>query len=318
VLVVDDDPVACEHAKLVLETVGIAVEVVESGAEAVDMVRVRRARRNPYDLILVDWKMPDMDGVETTRQIRSIAGDESAIIILTAYNWDDVLEEAVEAGVDSFIAKPLFANNVIEEFQRAFNKRNANAKDQQRADLTGRRMLLAEDVEVLGGLARIVYVACKVIGSHAHGAQPALVKAEEHAQVSACRASTHEQTSLPLACIGGKVISHPRAGCGAVFDKLWVLGVGVHTVVNGDRGDALTCQGLIHGMISLAAAVLYSAAVKINKNVPKLAVGQIDVQQGLVIGSVLYSLKLAHLCLSFLFGEIIIPSVGYIVNNQTA
>ena len=112
------------------------------------MVTLRHARRDPYNLILVDWQMPEMDGVETTRQIRSIAGDESAIIILTAYNWDDVLEEAIEAGVDSFIAKPLFATNVIEEFQQAFSKRNANAQGQHRADLTGRHVLLAEDVEV--------------------------------------------------------------------------------------------------------------------------------------------------------------------------
>ncbi len=148
VLVVDDDPVACEHAKLVLEEVGIAADIAESGAQAVDMVRVHCARREPYDLILVDWKMPEMDGLETTRQIRSIAGDESAIIILTAYNWDDVLEEALHVGVDSFIAKPLFAANVIEEFQRAFGKRNASAAEPHRADLMGRRVLLAEDVEV--------------------------------------------------------------------------------------------------------------------------------------------------------------------------
>ena len=148
VLVIDDDPLACEHAKLVLETVGISAHVAESGAEAVEMVRLRRARREPFDLILVDWKMPEMDGVETTRQIRSVAGDESAIIILTAYNWDDVLEEAVAAGVDSFIAKPLFAANVIEEFQEAFRKRRATGKGQNRADLAGRRVLLAEDVEV--------------------------------------------------------------------------------------------------------------------------------------------------------------------------
>ena len=148
VLVIDDDPVACEHAKLVLDKAGISADIAESGAQAVDMVRLHRARRDPYDLILVDWKMPEMDGVETTRQIRSIAGDESAIIILTAYNWDDVLEEAIEAGVDSFIAKPLFATNVIEEFQQAFSKRNANAQGQHRADLTGRHVLLAEDVEV--------------------------------------------------------------------------------------------------------------------------------------------------------------------------
>ena len=148
VLVVDDDPVACEHAKLVLEEVGISADIAETGAGAVDMVRLKRARRSPYDLILVDWKMPEMDGVETTRQIRSIAGDESAIIILTAYNWDDVLEDALHAGVDSFIAKPLFATNVIEEFRQAFEKRSKAGKVQHKADLAGRRVLLAEDVAI--------------------------------------------------------------------------------------------------------------------------------------------------------------------------
>ena len=149
VLVVDDDPVACEHAKLVLETVGVSAQTAESGAQAVEMVRVQHARRELFDLILVDWKMPEMDGVETTRQIRSIVGDESAIIILTAYNWDEVLDEAVGAGVDSFIAKPLFAANVIDEFQQAFRRKKATrARDAQPASLEGRRVLLAEDVEI--------------------------------------------------------------------------------------------------------------------------------------------------------------------------
>ncbi len=149
VLVVDDDPVACEHAKLVLESVGIAAETVESGAAAVEAVRLRHARRDPFNLILVDWKMPDMDGVETTRQIRAIAGNESAIIILTAYNWDDVLEEALAAGVDSFIAKPLFATNVMEEFRESLKKKGPFlAARETRADLAGRRMLLAEDVAI--------------------------------------------------------------------------------------------------------------------------------------------------------------------------
>ena len=109
VLIVDDDPIACEHARLILGKEGIASEIAQSGQEAIEMVRVRHARRDPYNLMLVDWKMPDMDGVETTRRIREIVGHESAIIILTAYRWDDILEEAVEAGVDSFIPKPLFA-----------------------------------------------------------------------------------------------------------------------------------------------------------------------------------------------------------------
>ncbi len=149
VLIVDDDPIACEHAKLVLEKAGIASEIANGGVEAIEMVRLRHARRDPYNLILVDWQMPQMDGVETTRHIRELVGDESAIIILTAYRWDDVLEEALQAGVDSFIPKPLFASQVIEEFKSALRRKGIQqGKDKQVADLAGRRVLLAEDVEV--------------------------------------------------------------------------------------------------------------------------------------------------------------------------
>ncbi|MBR1830151.1 MAG: response regulator, partial [Atopobiaceae bacterium] len=149
VLIVDDDPVACEHARLVLERVGIASEIAASGPEAIEMVRLRHARRAPYNLILVDWQMPDMDGIETTRQIRSIVGTDSAIIILTAYRWDDVLEEAIQAGVDSFIPKPLFAATVLDEFKSAMCRRHTLSKrTEHRAELAGRRVLLAEDMQI--------------------------------------------------------------------------------------------------------------------------------------------------------------------------
>lgn len=149
VLIVDDDSIACEHARLVLEKAGIASEVAASGQEAIEMVQLRHARMEPYNLILVDWKMPEMDGVETTRRLRTIVGNESAIIILTAYRWDDVLEEAVQAGVDSFIPKPLFAAAVMEEFKAALRRKGGLAAQRaHKAELTGRRILLAEDVEV--------------------------------------------------------------------------------------------------------------------------------------------------------------------------
>jgi CheY-like chemotaxis protein len=141
--------VACEHAKLVLEKAGISSETVSSGAEALELVKLRQARMDPYNLILIDWKMPDMDGVETTRQIRSIVGHDSAIIILTAYRWDDVLEEAIQAGVDSFLPKPLFAKTVMDEFRDALKRKTrASGKKKPKADLTGRRILLAEDMEI--------------------------------------------------------------------------------------------------------------------------------------------------------------------------
>ena len=149
VLIVDDDPIACKHAKLVLEKAGIASEIASSGPEAIEMVKLRHARREPYNLILVDWKMPGMDGVETARRIRSIEGDELAIIILTAYRWDDILGEAVQAGVDSFLPKPLVAASVLEEFRSAVKRKGVNVwKNEAKAELEGRRVLLAEDIQL--------------------------------------------------------------------------------------------------------------------------------------------------------------------------
>jgi CheY-like chemotaxis protein len=147
VLVIDDDPVACEHPQLVLGQVGVHCDVAMSGSEGVDMVSMRHARRDPYNLILVDWKMPEMDGIETTRRIRSVIGHKSAIIILTSHNWDDVVDEAKEAGVDTFVPKPLFAASVMDEFRDAFKRKNIKL-ERETADLKGRRILLAEDMEV--------------------------------------------------------------------------------------------------------------------------------------------------------------------------
>lgn len=148
VLVIDDDPIACDHAKLILEKVGIVAETVMSGKEAIEMVKLRHARREPYNLIIVDWQMPEMNGIETVRQIREIIGDETAIIILTAYNWDDVADEAVAAGVDSFIAKPLFSGALLEEFKKALKKKRGSVATDTKANLKGRKILLAEDVPV--------------------------------------------------------------------------------------------------------------------------------------------------------------------------
>ncbi len=149
VLVIDDDPIACDHAKLILEKIGVSADVANSGKDALEMVKLKSARREPYNLIIVDWKMPEMDGVEVSRQIRSIIGDETAIIILTAYNWEDIADEAIKAGVDSFIAKPLFSGNLLDELKNALKKKKQLAPvTQDKADLTGRKILLAEDMIV--------------------------------------------------------------------------------------------------------------------------------------------------------------------------
>ena len=177
VLVIDDDPVACEHAKLVLGQAGIACETVLSGKEAIELVRLRQARQQPFDLLLIDLKMPGMNGIETAREIRNVVGHETAIIIITAYKWDDVLKEAESAGVDSFIAKPLFADNVIEEFRSAYRKKDpAGRKADHKAELKGRNILLAEDVPINAEIVKIVLAMREINVDHAENGKTALEK----------------------------------------------------------------------------------------------------------------------------------------------
>ena len=180
VLVIDDDPVACEHTKLILGNAGISCEIAGSGAEAIEKVKLRHARRDPYNLILVDWQMPEMDGIETTKRIREIIGNESAIIILTAYRWDDILEEALTAGVDSFIAKPVFVNSVIDEFKTALRNKNAMLEDLSKVDLTGRHILLAEDVDVNAEIMMMVLSSRQIEAERAENGKVAVEMFRDH------------------------------------------------------------------------------------------------------------------------------------------
>ena len=147
VLVVDDEEIAAEHARIILEEVGIKADTCYSGAECLNMTEIAHTKHRPYNFILLDWKMPEMDGLEVTREIRKRYDKETTVIILTAYNWDDILDEAMHIGVDSFLAKPLFASNVLDEFERVARKNNLSLfREKERADLKGRRILLAEDI----------------------------------------------------------------------------------------------------------------------------------------------------------------------------
>ena len=149
VLVIDDDPIACEHARLILEDLGISADIALNGRDAIEMVKVHQARHESYNLLLIDWRMPDLDGIEVTRRIREIIGNESAIIILTAYSWEEVIDEALAAGVDRFMAKPIFATTVMDEFSQAVEQKQLLLGEiKETVDLTGKRILLAEDMFV--------------------------------------------------------------------------------------------------------------------------------------------------------------------------
>ncbi len=147
VLIVDDENIAAEHARIILDDAGIRADACCSGAEALNLLEIANAKHRPYNLVLTDWKMPEMDGLALTAEIRRRYEKDSLAIILTAFSWDEIMEKALQIGVDSFLAKPLFASSVISEFERIARRNEMNLfTEKARADLQGRRLLVAEDI----------------------------------------------------------------------------------------------------------------------------------------------------------------------------
>ena len=181
VLVIDDDPIACENAKLVLGQAGIECDTTLSGKEALEMVSLQNARRIPYNLILVDWRMPEMDGLEVTKRIREEMGHGMPIILLTSYSWEDVAEEAKKAGVDTFVSKPVFASSVLYEFREALRQKKVQTR-QEVADLTGRHILLAEDVSVNAEIMMMILSMKEMTVDHAINGKVAVQLFKEHDQ----------------------------------------------------------------------------------------------------------------------------------------
>jgi two-component system sensor histidine kinase/response regulator len=157
-LVVDDDVAVCENAVVMLKEIGVTAEWVDSGRKAVERVKSLWEQKNYYDLIMVDWKMPDMDGIETVRQIRWIVGPNVTIIIMTAYDWASIEREARLAGVNLLISKPMFKSSLISAFTKVFSEKEEQAQQAEPVsyDFTGRRILLVEDNQLNTEVAKML------------------------------------------------------------------------------------------------------------------------------------------------------------------
>lgn len=145
-LVVDNNEELCQSAVNALHEIGVNAEWSTDGEKAIEMVKSRHARHDDYQIILLDWKMPGMDGVQMTREIRRVVGDEIPILIVSAYDWSDIEEEALAAGAQGFISKPLFKSNLYFGLNR-FAGESASLEElaDDTHDFTGKKLLLAED-----------------------------------------------------------------------------------------------------------------------------------------------------------------------------
>ena len=147
-LVADDDFNTCSSVTKMLSTIGMRPDWTTSGKEAVLRAKLAREQNDGYSAYIIDWLMPDMNGIEVVRRIRGMIGDETPIIILTAYDWSDIEEEARKAGVTAFCSKPIFLSELREILESPFTMQSMNSEKQNIVSFEGKKLLLVEDNEL--------------------------------------------------------------------------------------------------------------------------------------------------------------------------
>ena len=149
VLIVDDDEIMLETAVDTLESLGANTEQAGNGLEALGMIEHRHLSGRDYDVIIVDWKMPEIDGVETVSRIRSEIDTSIPILLISAYDWSDIEEKAREAGANGFVSKPLFRSTLYDKINALIGKESRSIEpEEDYSDLEGMKILVAEDNDI--------------------------------------------------------------------------------------------------------------------------------------------------------------------------
>ena len=149
VLIVDDDEVLLETAVDTLESLGLVTEQASNGLEALGMIKHREQTGKNYDIVIIDLKMPDVDGIETIRRIRSEVKSNVPILMISAYSWSDVEQEAKEAGVNGFLSKPLFRSTLYDRISEILGTETKSSEpENDYSDLEGMNILVAEDNDI--------------------------------------------------------------------------------------------------------------------------------------------------------------------------
>lgn len=151
ILAIDDSPDIRQYFTYVMDEFGIECDVADGGASAIEMVSAKKAQGNRYDIIFLDWKMPGMNGIATARKINEIVDDNTIIIMISIFEWDKIRKEALSAGINRFISKPLFPSVLLDAISSVYDGQitdDMSAPGKKKYYFEGYRILLAEDVEV--------------------------------------------------------------------------------------------------------------------------------------------------------------------------
>ncbi len=175
VLLVDDDEIFLESAANTLRQMGISPDCVNNGPDAIKKSVDRHAIDNDYPVIIVDWQMPGMNGIETIRQIRAKVGESVSIIVISAYEWHDIEALAKEAGADGFISKPFFPSNVYENMTRILGLKTDIHTEQELdtwgPNIAGMNILVAEDNDINWEIAEEILNLYRVTAVRAENGQ---------------------------------------------------------------------------------------------------------------------------------------------------
>ena len=185
ILVVDDDEMMCQSAVSSLKSIGVTADWTLDGETAIKMVEEQHKMRNDYHVILLDWKLPGIDGIETARRITRQMGVDVSILLISAYDWGDIEDEARSAGISGFISKPLFKSTLFYGLKKIVSDSDDEDKTQESEiseHLDGLRVLVAEDNDLNWEIANELLSSQGLILEHAENGKICVEKFSSSAE----------------------------------------------------------------------------------------------------------------------------------------
>lgn len=233
-LVVDNNEDLCSSTVSSLKEIGIDAEWALNGRTAVQMVRKKHEAGNDYEIVLLDWQMPDMDGIQTAREIRKYLGEEVPILIISAYDWSEIEEEARAAGIQGFISKPLFKSNLFRGLRQYMLEETAETEQKEDPKVfVGKRILVAEDNDLNWEIAEDILTEAGFLVERAENGKLCVEMLEQsepgrydavlmdirmpvmtgYEAAEAIRASEHPDAGLPIIAMTADAFSEDIKHC---------------------------------------------------------------------------------------------------------